>query len=276
MKFFKRLSRSILKRLPGGRELLRKKNIQKKLFNPASESIFLLSGKNTDAFYRPAFERIFLLLKAFGLRGDIYEFGVFRGYTSRLFAEYASRFELDAHLHLFDSFEGLPEFSHEDQKTYESKKGDWKKGSMGVPLDLEKELQKNLQTILGKDRIHVIKGFYEETLERYFQKNRKKAAIVHVDCDLYSSSRHVFSKLFEYNLIQDGTIVICDDWMCSLGNPNLGQRKALADTLEENPGWQFEPYLNYGFGSQVFVVHDLKISEGKKTDHHENASCCSR
>lgn len=148
---------------------------------------------------------------------------------------------------------------------------------MAPPAGLEKRLQKGLQKILGEDRVHVAKGFFDKTLENYLKKKRyKKAALIHLDCDLYSSSKYVLTKLFEYDIIQDGTIVICDDWMCSLGNPHLGQRKALTDTLEEFSGWQFEPYLNYGMGSQVFVVHDLKITEGKKAVLHENTSCCSR
>ncbi|MFC2049428.1 hypothetical protein ACFLR2_01990, partial [Chlamydiota bacterium] len=62
------------------------------------------------------------------------------------------------------------------------------------------------------------------------------------------------------------------DWMTSFGNPHLGQRKAVQEILQEYPQWDFEPYFNYGIGSQVFVMHDLSISKGKK---FENASCCS-
>ena len=225
----------------------------------------------------PAFDKLFLLLSAFyknGLRGDVLEFGVMLGYSAQILAGCISRFHMDsARLHLFDSFEGLPVMSDEDQKSYEYVNGAWAEGILAAPTGLDVIVQKELRKVLGEQRVFAVKGYFEETLEKHLiEKKVGKALLINLDCDLYSSSKYVLSTLFKHDIIQDGTLLICDDWMTSFGNPNLGQRKAVQEILQEYPHWEFEPYMNYGVGSQVFVIHDLSIARGKKL---ENTSCCS-
>jgi len=245
--------------------------LKKKLFRPIVEHLYygLAKQKNADAVFIPAFDRIFLQLSAFyfnGLCGDILEFGVLQGYTSKIIADCMKRFRLKKiRLHLFDSFEGLPETNSEDQRTYECMNGLWGKGIMDVPQGLDRLIESKLQKKLGKERVFVVKGYFEQTLENHIREKKiTKAALVNLDCDLYSSSKHVLNTLFQYNLIQDGTLLICDDWMTSFGNPNLGQRKAVHEVLTNYPNWEFEKYFNYGIGSQVFIAHDLSVTCGRK------------
>ena len=262
--------------MPGGEKIL----LKRALFRPVADSLYqgLSTDKNkADSVFVPAFDRIFLLLKAFylnGLSGDILEFGVLQGYTSQLIADCMKRFRLKrARLHLFDSFEGLPEATQQDQYNYECIKGFWSKGVMNVPEGIDRLIEATLRKKLGTDHVFAVKGYFEKTLETHIRdKKITKALLINLDCDYYSSSKYVLRTLFEYDLIQDGTILICDDWMTSFGNPLLGQRRAVAEIRAEYPRWEFEPYLNYGIGSQVFVVHDLSIAHGKT---HENTSCCS-
>jgi len=130
---------------------------------------------------------------------------------------------------------------------------------------MEKLLFQRLSKILPPERIHIIKGFFEETLQDYFDRcGVLKASIVHIDCDLYSSSKYVLNFLLKNEIIQDGTIVIFDDWMTSLGNPNLGQRKATEEVLMKYPTWFLEQYCNYGIGSHVFIAHDLRVASHKE------------
>lgn len=283
MRVFRRLTRSVVKRMPGGADYLHKRMIYKKyLFKPGMKELYDgLHGdkKGADAVFLPAFDRLFLLLSAFyqnGLRGDLLEFGVMLGYSAQILAGCLDRFHVkEARLHLFDSFEGLPAASEEDQKCYECINGHWQKGVLSSPLGLERYLEHELRKKLGRERVFAVKGFFEETLENHLREKKiEKALLVNLDCDLYSSSKYVLRTLMEFDLFQDGTLLICDDWMTSFGNPNLGQRKAVREILIENPRWEFEPYFNYGLGSQVFVVHDRYITEGKKwSPAHENASC---
>ena len=217
--------------------------------------------KTVDRVYCDAFNEVFILAKSLPLKGDIFEFGVFAGYTSLLFAKKINEFRFrDTSLHLFDSFIGLPEAVELDKNSYEFASGVWTEGSMRVCEGLDKYVHKKLAKILPNDRIHVIKGFFEDTLDAYFKNLNKKAKIVHIDCDLYSSSKYVLDFLFKNEIIQDGTFIIFDDWMASLGNPNLGQRKATQEILEMYPHWSLEKYLNYGIGSHVFIAHDLRVT----------------
>ncbi|MFC2049409.1 TylF/MycF/NovP-related O-methyltransferase, partial [Chlamydiota bacterium] len=152
MRTLKRWTRSLIKRLPGGQEYLQRRLIYKNyLFKPGVREIYQgLSGndKTADAIFLPAFDKIFLLLSAFhknGLRGDILEFGVMLGYSANILAECISRFQLkDVRLHLFDSFEGLPAMSAEDQKCYECVNGSWEKGVLSTPVGLDQILEKEL------------------------------------------------------------------------------------------------------------------------------------
>lgn len=281
MRALKRWTRSLIKRIPGGLDYLQRRMIYKKyLFKPGLREMYQgLHGqdKTADAVFLPAFDKIFLLLSAFyknGLRGDVLEFGVMLGYSARLLTRSISRFQLDSvRLHLLDSFEGLPALSEEDQNCYESVNGAWNEGVLCAPAGLDTILKKELCKELGEKRVLTVKGYFEQTLERHIRDQKiEKVILINLDCDLYSSSKYVLRTLFEYDLIQDGTLLICDDWMTSFGNPNLGQRKAVQEILQEHPQWAFEPYMNYGVGSQVFVIHDLSIAKGKE---FENTSCCT-
>ena len=51
-----------------------------------------------------------------------------------------------------------------------------------------------------------------------------KASIIWPDCDLYSSACDVFRYL--HHILQDGTILIIDDWFSFKGNPTKGVQSA--------------------------------------------------
>ena len=133
---------------------------------------------------------------------------------------------------------------------------------MAVVGGLDGYIQKKLNKILPSERIRMVKGFFEQTLTDYFHSLKGvKAQIVHLDCDLYSASKYVLDFLFQHAIIQDGTLLIFDDWMTSLGNPNLGQRKAVQEVLATHPNWALEKYFNYGIGSHLFIAHDLRVGK---------------
>ena len=80
----------------------------------------------------------------------------------------------------------------------------------------------------GVDMAKIIfrRGWFQETCD---PKNMNtsglgKASIIWLDCDLYSSAKQVF-KLIPY-LIQDGTVIVIDDWFSNKGSPFHGVQKA--------------------------------------------------
>jgi O-methyltransferase len=198
-----------------------------------------------------------------GITGDIYEFGVLAGWTAHLFAERMRDTQFFGDLYLFDSFEGLPRQKWQvDADSYDVARGIWE-SEMALPEDLiaelgmpiEKHIALMLSRLISRDRLHIRKGFFSDSLRDPLPG---KAAIVHLDCDLYQSTVEVFEALERDHVLQDGTVLMFDDWNCNRGNPAFGQRRALREFLERNDGrYEVSPYLNYGFNCAAFILHDF-------------------
>jgi hypothetical protein len=218
---------------------------------------FLSSKARADLVYGEAFRRCAEYCKYTKVEGDFLEFGTFRGYTARLMAILIAELEMGGHLHLFDSFEGLPEMhSSVDQKSYEVVNKVWFAGEMRVTPLLPVLIGRSLSRIIGRERLNIVKGFYADTLDCHLPGT--KAALVHVDCDLYSSTRTVLEKLLEKDILQDGTVILFDDYNCSHANPSMGERRALREVIGGQSRFSVSPWFSYGWAGQVFFVHDAK------------------
>lgn len=94
-------------------------------------------------------------------------------------------------VHGFDSFEGLPE--------------DWSgnnfvKGEFGRAGRLPK--------VRANVRLH--RGWFDETLPPFLATNPGEAALLHVDCDLYSSTKTILEVLEP--TIVPGTVIVFDEY----------------------------------------------------------------
>ena len=110
--------------------------------------------------------------------------------------------------------------------------------------------------VIRPDRILVHKGFYSETLK---QKLDAKAAIVHVDCDLYQSTAEVLWGLYHMDALLDGRVVLFDDWNCNRANPNYGERRAWGEFLAQQARFTATPWYTYGFNAAAFILHDTTV-----------------
>ncbi|HWL94746.1 MAG TPA: TylF/MycF/NovP-related O-methyltransferase, partial [Phycisphaerae bacterium] len=119
-----------------------------------------------------------LCQSAMRLPGDVAECGVYRGGTSLLLASaLVEAGQRDRQLHLFDTFQGMPESADADASTH-------KRGDFGdTSLSHVKELLKDYPFVTLNP------GFIPQTLEAV---KDKKFAMVHVDVDLYRSTRDAF------------------------------------------------------------------------------------
>jgi hypothetical protein len=117
--------------------------------------------------------------------GLILEFGVFSGYTINRFAALLPERQLFG----FDSFEGLPEA--------------WagiEKGTFSTKLPAVRE------------NVDLVVGLFDQTLEPFlYDHPDESVALLHVDCDLYSSTRTIFS--FLADRIVPGTIIVFDEYL---------------------------------------------------------------
>ncbi|MFN7139857.1 MAG: TylF/MycF/NovP-related O-methyltransferase [Limisphaerales bacterium] len=119
--------------------------------------------------------------------GLFLEFGVHEGRSINFISSVLPKEKL---VHGFDSFEGLP--------------GEWLFGRGKGHFSLGGELPP------VKENVRLHKGWFDQTLPEFLKKNPEPFAFVHIDCDLYSSTRDIL------NLAKDrfvpGTIIAFDEY----------------------------------------------------------------
>jgi hypothetical protein len=130
----------------------------------------------------------FALAKA-SSEGLFCEFGVFRGSSINYFAEKRP----NVTWHGFDSFEGLPE----DWKGHFLPKGTFDRSKDGLPV--------------VRENVQLHQGWFELTLPKFAEGRPGQMSFMHIDCDLYSSTKTVFDVLGER--IQAGTVIVFDDYL---------------------------------------------------------------
>ena len=136
------------------------------------------------------------------------EFGVFHAET----INYISNFTKNK-VYGFDSFEGLPEKWRDG----------FEKGCFNMNGDLP---QVNENVVL-------IKGFFEDTLSGFLNSMNRKVSFVHIDCDLYSSTKHVLNNLI--NFIDNECIIVFDELVNYPGfDGETGELKAFYEFIIEN------------------------------------------
>ena len=120
------------------------------------------------------------------------EFGVFEGTSLNHISQFT-----DQPIYGFDSFEGLPE------KWYDDVDSLWQEGHFS--------LEGKLPKISNKDKL--IPGWFENTLPKFVEKYTKKSdkiSLLHIDCDLYSSTNTIFENI--HHLIKKGTVIMFDEY----------------------------------------------------------------
>jgi hypothetical protein len=139
--------------------------------------------------------------------GDICEFGVAQGATSRLLAaEIAST---ERNLWLFDSFEGLPAPSPEDKLIHDI----FKLGSMdrytGTMASPETEVRNKLDSIgFPRERTKVKKGWVREALKS--SELPARVSFAYVDFDFYEPIKDALE--FLDTRMQAGGRIVVDDY----------------------------------------------------------------
>ena len=128
--------------------------------------------------------------------GQVLEFGVATGRTLNQFAHWLPH----KTVYGFDGFDGLPE--------------DWtsrmRKGFFA---------RKHLPRV--RRNCELVVGWFNETLPGFVEKRPEPVALLHVDCDLYSSTVTILNNL--KNNIVPGTVIVFDEYM-------------------NYPGWQLDEF----------------------------------
>ena len=169
---------------------------------------------------------LFYHLSINNVEGDIVECGVGNGQTLSyiLFNLTYTEKHFNRKYVGFDSFEGFPEPCDEDNSTRNPKKGDWNHTN-------EKFVFSNLDDLGFKDenykKIRLIKGFFEDT---FLQEHNdiKKISLLHIDCDLYSSTKISLETWFDK--VEKNGIIVFDEYLNSI-NSFPGAVKAIDEFL---------------------------------------------
>ena len=208
-----------------------------------------------DAVYGDAFLRCFEYLSGSKVEGDVLEFGVYQGYTARLFALCLEYFKCPGTLRLYDSFEGLPQLDDPVDKTcYETAVSKtWVHRQMELPEGVDLHIRRALGQVIEPERVVIVKGFFDETLAD--NAPPIPAALIHIDCDLYASTSTVLDFLLKNNLLVDGAVLLFDDFNCNRANPEMGERRALRSSFAKQSTYTYSPWFSYGWHGMAFFVH---------------------
>ena len=82
-------------------------------------------------------------------------------------------------------------------------------------------------------------------------------ALAYVDCDLYSSTMSVLE--FLEPRLKHGMIVAFDDYFCWSSGQLSGERRAMLEVFDAHARWHLEPYVQFGWHGQSFVVENREL-----------------
>lgn len=168
------------------------------------------------------------------------EFGVEEGNT----INYISKFTNDK-VYGFDSFEGLPE--------------KWRDGFDKGAFNMNGRLPD------VNSNVELVKGYFNETLMNFIQTHNKKIAFIHMDADLYSSTKYVLNTLKDY--IDTDCIIVFDELVNYPGfDGDTGELKAFYEFITENNveyewiGMNGTPYGMHAYDNQniALIIRAIK------------------
>jgi len=185
--------------------------------------------------------------------GDIAEFGTASGVTSGFIAAAMAQGQEEPYLcpirttnlHLFDSFQGLPEIIN----PLDVQAG-WKQGMFsGLSED---QLFDRISRFISEDQIKIYSGWFKDTMKQI--PLDVKFSLIHIDCDLYESTMDVLDHLFKFNHLLDGCMVFFDDWNCGNASPLLGERRAWREITQKYK-INFSDSGEYSCAGHKFIIH---------------------
>jgi hypothetical protein len=159
------------------------------------------------------------------LPGLYMEFGVGRGKSIRWIGSHADRT-----VYGFDSFEGIPEY--------------WNGNPIGAFA------QKKLPKVPENVQFEI--GMFDKTIPEFLDKYSDPIALLHVDCDLYSSTVTIFDLLG--SRLQPGAIVLFDEYY-NFPRWQQHEYKAFQEFVAKS-GVKYE-YIGYSVTGQQVAVRIL-------------------
>jgi hypothetical protein len=155
--------------------------------------------------------------------GMVLEFGVWTGTTLKIIAGARG----GVGVYGFDSFEGLPE--------------DWRSGFAAGMFDVD-----GLPEVPGAE---LVVGWFDDTLPGFLAEHQDTVALLHVDCDLYSSTKTVLEQVGPR--LRPGSIIVFDEYFNFPGWQDH-EHKAWLEYVEAS-GIKFD-YVGYTIDNEQVLV----------------------
>jgi hypothetical protein len=196
--------------------------------------------------------------------GHIAEFGTNTGRTAKYIAASMHEYEQcmqskgralndSKSLHLFDSFQGMPEAQHDADKTSpDVVDGTWDAGALKT-MSADK-LYSTISKIFNAKKVQIFEGFYSRTLPMI--PNDTRYSMIHMDSTLYLSTFEVLDYLFGHGLVAEGALILFKGWNANRARNNAGERRAWLevgekyDIIPSDPayfGWQGVKFFIHGY-----------------------------
>ena len=185
--------------------------------------------------------------------GDYLEFGVFTGSSFNFAMKANKKIEkifgkMDCEFIGFDSFKGFGEIKKGDQNpSFKSKT---------FFVDEEKVIR-NIEKNAKGQRMRIIKGFYQDTIKNKTTADLKidKCRVVMIDCDLKEST-HLALEFIKPS-IQEGTIILFDDYLYFKGSKDKGEYGAFSEFQKKYPKILFRRIFDYGYGGKAYIAYKI-------------------
>lgn len=194
------------------------------------------------------------------IHGDILEFGVYTGRSLALLAHYHEVNKKSIH-HIafdrkvvgFDSFEGLP--GGDDHPRWYP--GMFRLNHSFHPICKtgERVTPKVIYQLFEEYQLPppaIETGNFSDVLPKVICSKYRAAAVVHIDCDLYESTRAVLFGI--QPILQEGTILLFDDWFNFRGSPHKGEQKAFFEFMKSQNCLTYGQYQAYATFGNSFVL----------------------
>ena len=113
---------------------------------------------------------------------------------------------------------------------------------------------KKIGSYIGKFK-NTLSNFQREMSSVTSEIDIEKIRVVMIDCDLKAPTTLALN--FIKASLQEGTIILFDDYIFYKGNTKKGEFAAFQEFQKENPNIQFREAFEYGYGSKAFIVSEI-------------------
>lgn len=198
-----------------------------------------------------ALKKAFYLTGLEQLDGDYLEFGVFTGSSFVFATKIHQRLKylgpVKTRFFGFDSFSGFGKVSEEDRHPFYL--------DSIFSVDAESVIRNIKRQSKGVE-VEITKGYFDDTLKGKASRDFgvEKSRIVFIDCDLKEPSKVVLE--FVRPTLQQGTILMMDDFYSYRGDPTKGVAGAYYEFCERYPQYQWRKLFDYGFVGVAYIIAD--------------------